>query len=151
MIDLDVGDRHDHGIVVREVPVGEFDEVSVSAGDIGEESILHQSVEVALPRRWSHHYRASRARLRGMRRMPVSGAQTRPEASNDPDGDGDDPDGDGDVSRKTVYRNVCTEQDPPYSVAVSPNRQCVAFGSRGGVELYWVSLHIHLLTHVRRC
>lgn len=37
-----------------------------------------------------------------------------------------------------VYRKVCFETDPPLSVAVSQTRQCVAFGSAKGVELYWV-------------
>ena len=37
-----------------------------------------------------------------------------------------------------VYTNLCTDNDPPYSVATSPTRHCTAFGCKSGVELYWV-------------
>jgi hypothetical protein len=37
-----------------------------------------------------------------------------------------------------VYRYLCTEDDPPRSVAICPHRQCVAFGSATGVELHWI-------------
>ena len=38
----------------------------------------------------------------------------------------------------TVYHNLCTADDPPRSVAICPERRCVAFGCRKGVELHWV-------------
>ncbi|ETN38810.1 uncharacterized protein HMPREF1541_06849 [Cyphellophora europaea CBS 101466] len=37
-----------------------------------------------------------------------------------------------------VYRDLGTSDDPPRSVAVCPQRNCVAFGSRLGIELHWV-------------
>ncbi|KAF2481066.1 hypothetical protein BDY17DRAFT_311857 [Neohortaea acidophila] len=37
-----------------------------------------------------------------------------------------------------LYRDICTAEDQPHSVAISPTRQCVAFGCKSGVELYWV-------------
>lgn len=42
------------------------------------------------------------------------------------------------LDARAVYRNICTAEDPPHSVAISPTRQCVAFGNKTGVELYWV-------------
>lgn len=138
-MDLDTGDSdiRYRDSAVRDVAVGELDELSVSAGSIGERTILHQSVEIAMQRRWTHYYHGSRARLRGMRRMPASTSAVWPETLDLPE----------DSSRKqlkrpppheTVYRNVCTDQDPPYSVAISPSKRCVAFGCVGGIELYWV-------------
>lgn len=38
----------------------------------------------------------------------------------------------------TVYRNLCSEHDPPLSVAICPQRRCIAFGCSSGVELHWV-------------
>lgn len=37
----------------------------------------------------------------------------------------------------TVYRNLGTDSDYPRSVAICPQRKCVAFGCRSGVELHW--------------
>lgn len=38
----------------------------------------------------------------------------------------------------TIYRNLCSEHDPPLSVAICPQRRCIAFGCSSGVELHWV-------------
>ena len=40
--------------------------------------------------------------------------------------------------QKTVYNNLCSVDDPPRSVAICPQRRCVAFGCRMGIELHWV-------------
>lgn len=37
----------------------------------------------------------------------------------------------------SVYRSICFPDDPPRSVALHPQRHCVAFGCAGGIELYW--------------
>ncbi|TGZ85674.1 hypothetical protein EX30DRAFT_338004 [Ascodesmis nigricans] len=39
---------------------------------------------------------------------------------------------------KSVYKNLCSEEDMPRSVAICPQRRCVAFGCSGGIDLYWV-------------
>jgi hypothetical protein len=39
---------------------------------------------------------------------------------------------------RTVYKNLCSFDDPPRSVAICPQRRCVAFGCRMGIELHWV-------------
>ncbi|KAI9739755.1 MAG: hypothetical protein M1834_006475 [Cirrosporium novae-zelandiae] len=39
---------------------------------------------------------------------------------------------------RIVYRSLCTFQDPPSSVAICPQRRCVAFGCSSGIELHWV-------------
>ncbi|KAF8543571.1 hypothetical protein BDD12DRAFT_725839 [Trichophaea hybrida] len=39
---------------------------------------------------------------------------------------------------KCTYRNLCSEEDAPRSVAICPQRRCVAFGCQGGIELHWV-------------
>ncbi|KAI5857886.1 hypothetical protein BZA05DRAFT_331627 [Tricharina praecox] len=39
---------------------------------------------------------------------------------------------------KYTYSNLCSEEDPPQSVAICPQRRCVAFGCQGGIELHWV-------------
>ncbi|TIC89667.1 hypothetical protein CH35J_012674 [Colletotrichum higginsianum] len=39
---------------------------------------------------------------------------------------------------RSVYRNICTAENPPRSVAICPQRVCVAFGSSSAVELHWV-------------
>lgn len=39
---------------------------------------------------------------------------------------------------KCIYRNLCSEEDTPRSVAICPQRRCVAFGCQGGIELHWV-------------
>jgi hypothetical protein len=53
-------------------------------------------------------------------------------------------------ARKT-YQNLCTVQDPPISVAICPQRQCIAFGCRTGVELHWIdALRGSTLSRYRR-
>ncbi|KIV95375.1 hypothetical protein PV10_03039 [Exophiala mesophila] len=37
-----------------------------------------------------------------------------------------------------LYTNLGSSDDPPRSVAICPNRKCVAFGSRMGIELHWI-------------
>ncbi|MCJ1391137.1 hypothetical protein MMC18_003999 [Xylographa bjoerkii] len=37
-----------------------------------------------------------------------------------------------------IYRSLCSAEDPPLSVAICPQRRCVAFGCTSGIELHWV-------------
>lgn len=39
---------------------------------------------------------------------------------------------------RSIYCSLCSESDPPLSVAICPQRRCVAFGCSGGIELHWV-------------
>ena len=39
---------------------------------------------------------------------------------------------------RAMYKNLCSFDDPPRSVAICPQRRCVAFGCRMGIELRWV-------------
>jgi hypothetical protein len=39
---------------------------------------------------------------------------------------------------RSLYRNFCSDDDPPRSVAICPQRRCVAFGCSSGIELHWV-------------
>ena len=39
---------------------------------------------------------------------------------------------------RSIYRNLCSSDDPPRSVAICPQRRCVAFGSAAGIELHWI-------------
>jgi hypothetical protein len=39
---------------------------------------------------------------------------------------------------RSHYRNICSDDDPPRSVAICPQRRCVAFGCSAGIELHWV-------------
>lgn len=39
---------------------------------------------------------------------------------------------------RSLYKNLCSEDDPPRSVAICPQRRCVAFGCSSGIELHWV-------------
>jgi hypothetical protein len=39
---------------------------------------------------------------------------------------------------RSLYRDICSEDDPPRSVAICPQRRCVAFGCSTGIELHWV-------------
>ncbi|KAJ5267655.1 hypothetical protein N7478_010463 [Penicillium angulare] len=36
------------------------------------------------------------------------------------------------------FYNVCSEDHPPRTVALSPGRRCIAFGCAGGIEIHWV-------------
>ncbi|KAL2427132.1 hypothetical protein ABEF95_009032 [Exophiala dermatitidis] len=38
-----------------------------------------------------------------------------------------------------IYIDLGSPEDPPRSVAICPNRKCVAFGCRLGIELHWVN------------
>ncbi len=42
------------------------------------------------------------------------------------------------LGTRRIYKNLCSIQDPPSSVAICPQRQCVAFGCKTGVELQWI-------------
>ncbi len=42
------------------------------------------------------------------------------------------------LGARKIYKNLCSVQDPPKSVAICPQRQCVAFGCNSGVELHWI-------------
>ena len=39
---------------------------------------------------------------------------------------------------RTIFNNLCSIDDPPRSVAICPQRRCIAFGSLTGIELHWV-------------
>lgn len=39
---------------------------------------------------------------------------------------------------RSIYRNLGSVEDPPRSVAICPQRRCVAFGCGLGVELHWI-------------
>lgn len=39
---------------------------------------------------------------------------------------------------RSLYRNLCSDDDLPRSVAICPQRRCVAFGCSSGIELHWV-------------
>jgi len=51
-------------------------------------------------------------------------------------------------SERLEYHSICSEHDLPRSVAVSATG-CVAFGCKGGVELYWVG-NKKVLCHMNR-
>ena len=38
--------------------------------------------------------------------------------------------------KKCAYKNLCSREDGPRSVAICPQRKCVAFGCHGGIELH---------------
>lgn len=38
----------------------------------------------------------------------------------------------------TIYRHLCSEDDPPRNVSICPQRRCVAFGCSAGTELHWI-------------
>ncbi|KAK5164021.1 uncharacterized protein LTR77_010112 [Saxophila tyrrhenica] len=119
----------------RDVTVGDFDELSVNAGSMGESNILHQCIEVVTQRSWAHYYHGRRARLRGMRHTPAVMNGVWPRALTISGGEKNKEQ----LSySQLVYRNVCMDEDPPTSIAISPTRQCVAFGCKSGVELYWI-------------
>lgn len=42
------------------------------------------------------------------------------------------------TGNRTLYRRLCSDDDPPRSVALCPQRRCVAFGCASGIELHWV-------------
>lgn len=123
--------------VVRDFQVGNLDEMSLNAGSIGEHTILHRSVKVALQRRSMHYYQHSPARQCGVRRMPTQADEGWPASMNSFGSSSAKHTGPA-ARQDLVYRNVCTSEDPPCSIAISSLRQCVAFGCRGGMELYWV-------------
>lgn len=137
IMDFGTADGAGAGNFTREVPVGDLDELSMNASSIGSNTILHQSVEILGQRTWSQFIYGGRARLRGMRQLPASSngmwpgaldiASKRSLAKGKPK-----------LFPQIVYRNICFLDDPPCSVAISPARHCVAFGCRGGVEIYWV-------------
>jgi len=39
---------------------------------------------------------------------------------------------------RSIYPNLCSLEDPPRSVAICPQRRCVAFGCATGIELHWI-------------
>ncbi|KAJ4370493.1 hypothetical protein N0V83_005014 [Neocucurbitaria cava] len=43
-----------------------------------------------------------------------------------------------DSGTSTFYRHICSEDDPPRSVSICPQRRCVAFGCSAGIELHWI-------------
>lgn len=132
-MDFGAGD----GIRFSDIAIGDFDEASPSAESIGERSFFHQSVEIVTHRSWAEYFHGPHARLRGMRRMSTSTNGVWPNDLNFAE-NGKGTRGETKALPQIVYRNVCTEEDPPASVAISPTRQCIAFGCKAGVELYWI-------------
>ena len=41
---------------------------------------------------------------------------------------------------RSVYSKICSARDPPRSVAICPQRRCVAFGNSTGIELHWIDV-----------
>lgn len=41
---------------------------------------------------------------------------------------------------RSIFRNLCSAEDPPRSVAICPQRRCVAFGCVAGVEIHWTDI-----------
>ena len=41
------------------------------------------------------------------------------------------------MGSQATYRSLCSLDDPPRSVAICPQRRCIAFGCRQGLELHW--------------
>ncbi|KAK1811427.1 hypothetical protein LTR12_014179 [Friedmanniomyces endolithicus] len=124
----------------RDVSLGSLDELSLNAGSTGSRELLHHSVVLGSSRTWLEYVRNRRSRVRGIRAMRSSRSQLLA-AELDPTHKGKDKAGVLAMSPSRIYRNVCWENDPPLSVAVSPNGQCVAFGSAKGVELYWEDIN----------
>jgi hypothetical protein len=127
-----------------EIDVGELDELTLNAGSLGESGILHSSSTTpsTLRHRFNHYYHNGRARLRGMRHMSAAKSGVWPKditLAEKKDGKEDHQS----LYGQLIYRNVCMQEDLPLSVAISPTRQCVAFGCKAGVELYWVSSRSH--------
>lgn len=121
----------------REVFVGNFDELSLNAGSLGSSSLLHSSVQLADQALWCEESHGLRSGQPGIRRTSAS--------HNNPQSDTlylTKKDANATVYRElcasVVYKDICMGHDPPRSVAISPTRQCVAFGCMAGVELYWV-------------
>jgi len=45
---------------------------------------------------------------------------------------------------QSTYQDICSEEDLPRSVAICPQRRCVAFGCHSGIELHCKSfLNLH--------
>lgn len=128
----------------HEVTVGEFDELSVNAASFGETTFLHQSVEVCTHRRWADYLHAGRARLRGTRHVPRSENGIWPQSLTF-GGSEEEKQSQNRVVPEIVYRNICFDDDPATSIAISPTRQCIAFGCKAGVELYWVPDTQHII------
>ena len=42
------------------------------------------------------------------------------------------------ASPPTLYTLICSPDDPPRSIAICPQRRCVAFGCSSGIELHWI-------------
>ncbi|KAF2206018.1 hypothetical protein GQ43DRAFT_445548 [Delitschia confertaspora ATCC 74209] len=40
----------------------------------------------------------------------------------------------------TIYRHLCSDDDPPRSVSICPQRRAVAFGCSAGIELHWIDI-----------
>ncbi|KAK0862798.1 hypothetical protein LTR87_016452 [Friedmanniomyces endolithicus] len=134
------GDDPRPGGPSRNVSIGSLDELSLNAGSTGSRELLHHSVVLGSSRTWSEYVRNRRSRVRGIRAMRSSRSQLLA-AELDLTHKGKDKAGVLAMSPSRIYSNVCWENDPPLSVAVSPNGQCVAFGSAKGVELYWEDIN----------
>lgn len=131
----------------KEILVGDLDDLSLNAGSLGSSSILHPSVQLAESHSWSERFNRVRARLRGIRHMSFTNRDSRPDVVDLME-QGMDGTIHQEFSPEIVYQNICMEDDPPVSVAISPAKQCVAFGCKTGVELYWVCT---LVLQVKSC
>ena len=140
VMDFETGD------VGGDVPVDNVDATSSGLASLGSGDILHQSIPTPFRQNRSVFFHDHEACLPTTHRMyQRSSSQASSEAGTE------------EVSEplwslpKLVYKDVCTFKDQPYSVAISPSRQCVAFGCQTGVELYWVCVRPPLvwamLTH----
>ncbi|KAK1074434.1 hypothetical protein LTR74_001030 [Friedmanniomyces endolithicus] len=134
------GDDPRPGGPSRNVSLGSLDELSLNAGSTGSRELLHHSVVLGSSRTWSEYVQHRRSRVRGIRAMRSFRSQLLA-AELDPTHKGNGKAGVLAMSPSRIYRNVCWENDPPLSVAVSPDGQCVAFGSAKGVELYWEDIN----------
>ena len=78
--------------------------------------------------------------VRGLRGLPpnwtsASTQEPQPSASRSSDCASNIPI---ETGTSTFYRHLCSEDDPPRSVSICPQRRCVAFGCSAGIELHWI-------------
>ncbi|KAI9674451.1 MAG: hypothetical protein M1817_001789 [Caeruleum heppii] len=72
-------------------------------------------------------------------RLGTGPSGTRPTTDQDPDFENWGPLGLlNHRNARSIYNELCSEEDPPRSVAICPQRKCVAFGCSAGIELHWV-------------
>jgi hypothetical protein len=126
---------------VRDITMGEVDELSINAGSLGASTLLHPSTNVASQLSWVRYDRDSKARWSGIRSVQSASDTAWPDELENVEIVK------GKMSKSkqpsllpNVFRNICDENDPPISLAISPTRSSVAFGNKTGVELHWVRI-----------